>query len=45
MIKNVLIKLSSGEYRLFYKNCICTIGRVSNVQHNEFIIKKKKLDK
>lgn len=38
--KNVLIKLSSGEYRLFYKNCICTIGRVSNVQHNEFIIKK-----
>lgn len=37
---NVLIKLSSGEYRLFYKNCVCTIGRVSNITHNEIIIKK-----
>ena len=37
---NALIKLSSGEYRLFYKNCICTIGRVSNISHNEEIIKK-----
>ena len=37
---NILIKLSSGEYRLFYKNCVCTLGRVSNIEHNEFIIKK-----
>lgn len=38
--KNILIKLSSGEFRLFYKNCICTIGRVSNIRHNEIIIGK-----
>lgn len=37
---NILIKLSSGEYRLFYKNCICTLGRVSNIKHNELILKK-----
>lgn len=37
---NILIKLTSGEYRLFYKNCICTIGRVSNINHNENNIKK-----
>lgn len=42
---NVLIKLSSGEYRLFYKNCVCTIGRVSNIIHNEIIIKKAGLNR
>lgn len=32
---NVLIKLNSGEFRLFRSDCFCTIGRVSNVIHHE----------
>jgi large subunit ribosomal protein L2 len=35
----VLIKLNSGEFRLFFNNCMCTIGRVSNIKHNELNIK------
>ena len=34
-----VIKLNSGEFRLFLLNCMCTIGRVSNIKHNEAIIK------
>jgi len=37
---NALIKLASGEYRLFYLNCMATIGRVSNLAHNEISIGK-----
>jgi len=38
--KNILIKLKSGEFRLFFYNSMCTIGRVSNIKHNQIIIKK-----
>jgi large subunit ribosomal protein L2 len=34
-----LIKLNSGEFRLFLLNCMCTIGRVANIKHNEIKIK------
>jgi len=38
--KNALLKLSSGEFRLFFLECFCTLGRVSNMEHNEQIIGK-----
>jgi len=38
--KNILIKLKSGEFRLFFYNSMCTIGRVSNIQHNQLKINK-----
>ena len=31
----ILLKLSSGEYRLFSSDCLCTIGRVSGINHKE----------
>ena len=37
---NILIKLKSGEFRLFFYNCMCTVGRVSNIIHNQKIIGK-----
>ena len=37
---NVLIKLSSGEFRLFFLNCMCTIGQISNSKHHEKVKKK-----
>jgi large subunit ribosomal protein L2 len=33
--ETALIKLASGEFRLFFLSCLCTIGRVSNINHNE----------
>lgn len=36
--ETALIKLLSGEFRLFFLNCLCTIGRVSNIKHNELHI-------
>ena len=32
---NALMKLSSGEFRLFLLDCMCTIGRVANIHHHE----------
>jgi large subunit ribosomal protein L2 len=37
---NALIKLKSGEFRLFFLNCICTLGRVDNLKYNQIIIGK-----
>jgi len=39
-ITTVLVKLQSGEFRLFFYNSICTIGRISNSNHNQNIIGK-----
>ncbi|MCB0537517.1 MAG: 50S ribosomal protein L2 [Bacteroidetes bacterium] len=36
----VLVKLPSGEQRLFDKRCICNVGRVGNVEHSFQIIGK-----
>jgi len=33
--KNALVKLYSGEFRLFSLRCMCTIGRVSNINHGQ----------
>ncbi len=36
----VHLKLSSGEVRMFFKDCYATIGRVGNVEHKDRILGK-----
>lgn len=36
----VLIRLKSGEYRLVLANCFATIGRVSNIEHQNIVYGK-----
>lgn len=38
--ETALLKLSSGEFRLFLLDCMCTIGRVANIHHHEEHLKK-----
>lgn len=38
--KTALLKLQSGEFRLFFLECMCTLGRISNINHNQVILKK-----
>ncbi len=38
--KNAVLKFPSGERRMVNKNCIATIGSVSNEQHNAIILGK-----
>lgn len=38
--KSALIKMVSGEYRLFSLECRCNIGRVSNIGHKDRVLGK-----
>jgi large subunit ribosomal protein L2 len=38
--EKAIIKLSSGELRIFNGNCLATIGQVSNVEHSNIKLKK-----